>query len=141
MRNNQPVSNNEYKFSVLDRLISGTDVKCNIIYCNQAFIEVSGYTEKELIGKPHNLIRHPDMPSPVFKEMWQTISSGQVWMGLVKNRRKDGDYYWVSAFVTPVFENNKVVGYESVRSVAQESEKERAEKAYKRIRTGQSSSS
>ena len=140
MRNNQPVSNIEYKFPVSDRLISGTDIQGNIIYCNEAFIEVSGFTEKELIGKPHNLIRHPDMPSPVFKEMWQTISSGQVWMGLVKNRRKNGDYYWVSAFVTPVFENNKVVGYESVRSVPQESQKQRAEKAYQRIRAGQPSS-
>jgi aerotaxis receptor len=115
MRNNQPVTQREYTFSQSERLISGTDAKGNITYCNSAFIEVSGFTKDELIGKPHNMIRHPDMPAAVFKEMWQTIAAGHVWMGLVKNRRKNGDYYWVSAFVTPVFEANKVVGYESVR--------------------------
>lgn len=138
MRNNQPVSRNEYTFPASDRLISGTDSRGNIIYCNEAFIEVSGYKKEELIGQPHNMIRHPDMPSAVFKEMWQTISSGHVWMGLVKNRRKNGDYYWVSAFVTPVFEAGNVVGYESVRVVPQEDEKNRAEKAYARLRAGKS---
>lgn len=138
MRNNQPVTRNEYVFPASDRLISGTDARGNITYCNDAFIEVSGYKKEELIGQPHNMIRHPDMPSVVFKEMWQTISSGHVWMGLVKNRRKNGDYYWVSAFVTPVFEAGKVVGYESVRVVANEDEKSRADQAYARLRAGKS---
>ncbi len=138
MRNNQPVTQKEYIFPVSDRLISGTDAKGNIAYCNEAFIKVSGYTKEELIGQPHNMIRHPDMPPAVFKEMWQTISSGHVWMGLVKNRRKNGDHYWVSAFVTPVFENSRVVGYESVRVLPLEDEKARAEAAYARLRAGKS---
>jgi aerotaxis receptor len=136
MRHNKSVTQREYRFPTTDRLISGTDAKGNISYCNTAFIEVSGYIKEELIGQPHNLIRHPDMPSAVFKDMWQTISAGHVWMGLVKNRRKDGDHYWVSAFVTPVFEANKVVGYESVRIVPLEDEKSRAESAYARLRAG-----
>ncbi len=139
MRNNQPVTQKEYRFNAEDRLISGTDTKGNITYCNRAFVEVSGYTEEQLIGQPHNMIRHPDMPPAVFKEMWQTLSSGRVWMGLVKNRRKNGDHYWVSAFVTPVFEANKVVGYESVRVVPLNEEKVRAETAYARIRAGKPS--
>ncbi|WP_372628149.1 methyl-accepting chemotaxis protein, partial [Arsukibacterium sp.] len=138
MRNNQPVTQKEYIFRASDRLISGTDAKGNISYCNEAFIEVSGYKKEELIGQPHNMIRHPDMPPEVFKEMWQTIASGHVWMGLVKNRRKNGDHYWVSAFVTPVFENNRVVGYESVRVLPLEEEKARAEAAYARLRAGKS---
>jgi aerotaxis receptor len=136
MRHNKSVTQREYRFPTTDRLISGTDAKGNISYCNTAFIEVSGYTKEELIGRPHNMIRHPDMPSAVFKEMWQTISAGHVWMGLVKNRRKDGDHYWVSAFITPVFEASKVVGYESVRIVPLEDEKSRAESAYARLRAG-----
>jgi aerotaxis receptor len=138
MRHDKLVTQREYRFPTTDRLISGTDAKGNIIYCNTAFIEVSGYTKEELIGQPHNMIRHPDMPSAVFKEMWKTISAGHVWMGLVKNRRKDGDHYWVSAFVTPVFEASKVVGYESVRIVPQNDEKLRAESAYARLRAGKS---
>ncbi len=138
MKNNQPVTQREYTFSQSERLISGTDAKGNITYCNSAFIEVSGFTKDELIGKPHNMIRHPDMPAAVFKEMWQTIAAGHVWMGLVKNRRKNGDYYWVSAFVTPVFEANKVVGYESVRVAPLAEEKVRAEAAYARLRQGKS---
>ncbi|MBZ9613408.1 methyl-accepting chemotaxis protein [Rheinheimera maricola] len=138
MRNNQPVTQREHIFPISDRLISGTDAKGNITYCNMAFINASGYNKDELIGKPHNLIRHPDMPEAVFKEMWQTIAAGHVWMGLVKNRRKNGDHYWVSAFVTPVFEANKVVGFESVRVAALEAEKSRAEAAYARLRQGKS---
>lgn len=139
MRNNQPVTQKEYVFKAADRLISGTDAQGNITYCNEAFVAVSGYKKEELIGQPHNMIRHPDMPPAVFKEMWQTISSGRVWMGLVKNRRKDGDHYWVSAFVTPVLEGKKVVGYESVRVLPLNDEKARAEKAYARVREGKSS--
>ena len=134
MRNNQPVTQRQYDFNTEFRLISGTDVRGHIIYCNDEFVEVSGFEREELIGKPHNLIRHPDMPSAVFKEMWAYISAGKVWMGLVKNRRKNGDHYWVSAFVTPVYENNKIVGYESVRINALPTEIARAEALYARLR-------
>ena len=138
MRNNQPVTLKQYYFDDEVRLISGTDLRGHITYCNDAFVEVSGFDKSELIGKPHNLVRHPDMPSEVFKEMWACISTGKVWMGLVKNRRKNGDYYWVSAFVTPVFENNKVAGYESVRITALPAEIARAEAAYARIKANKS---
>lgn len=141
MRNNQPVTQRDYNFPPEYRLISSTDQRGVITHCNQAFIEVSGFDVDELIGKNHNVVRHPDMPSAVFKEMWDTLKTGKIWMGLVKNRRKNGDHYWVSAFVTPVLENNNVVGYESVRVPALPHEKQRAEEAYRRLRNGQSSQS
>ena len=136
MRVNQPVTQQDYPFPASYRLISGTDSRGHITYCNDAFVEVSGFSREQLIGQPHNMIRHPDMPPSVFKEMWQTISSGNVWMGLVKNRRKNGDHYWVSAFVTPVYDANKIVGYESVRVAALPDEVTRAEQAYQRINAG-----
>lgn len=138
MRNNQPVTQKEYKFPSHYRLISSTDKRGIITYCNDAFVEVSGFDRDELITKNHNLVRHPDMPEAVFKEMWQTLQAGRIWMGLVKNRRKNGDHYWVSAFVTPVYENNEIVGYESVRVPALDHEVARATARYKRIRNSQS---
>ncbi|NKF51066.1 methyl-accepting chemotaxis protein [Shewanella sp. WXL01] len=137
MRNNLPITQKLYPIPSHMRLISGTNRKGHITYCNDDFVEVSGFTREELIGQPHNIVRHPDMPPAIFRDMWSYISKGKVWMGLVKNRRKDGDHYWVSAFVTPVFENEKVVGYESVRVSALPEEVNRAEQAYKRIRNGQ----
>ena len=128
MKAQPAVTSQEYRFSKQDRLISATDTKGNIIYCNDAFVTVSGYERQELIGQPHNIIRHSDMPKAAFAEMWRTLKTGNVWMGLVKNKRKNGDYYWVNAFVTPVYEGNKVVGYESVRINATEEEKARAKK-------------
>ena len=89
MRNNQPVTQKEYKFPTHHRLISSTDKRGVIQHCNDEFVEVSGFSRDELIGKNHNIIRHPDMPSPVFKELWRTLESGQSWLGLVKNRRKN----------------------------------------------------
>ena len=136
MRNNQPVTQQEYKFPPDYRLISATDRRGVITHCNQQFVEVSGFDRDELIGKNHNLVRHPDMPPAVFKTMWQTLEAGRIWMGLVKNRRKDGDHYWVSAFVTPVLEGTQVVGYESVRIPATSEEIKRAEDCYRRLRQG-----
>ncbi|MEW9799273.1 methyl-accepting chemotaxis protein [Alteromonas sp. CYL-A6] len=137
MRNNQPVTQKEYIFPSDYRLISSTDTRGVIQHCNKEFVEVSGYSREDLIGKNHNIIRHPDMPPAVFKEMWQTLQAGKNWMGLVKNRRKNGDHYWVSAFVTPIFENDKIIGYESVRVPAMNKSKQRAEEVYARIRAGQ----
>ncbi|MCC4832703.1 methyl-accepting chemotaxis protein [Shewanella sp. 10N.7] len=131
-------SNKEYFFSPDTPLVSSTDPKGNITHCNQAFIETSGYSREELLGKPHNIVRHPDMPSAVFATMWKTLKAGNVWMGLVKNRRKNGDFYWVSAFVTPVYDGKKLVGYESVRVCAEPAEKQRANTAYQRIKAGKS---
>ncbi|NDW15272.1 PAS domain-containing protein [Alteromonas genovensis] len=141
MRNNQPVTQKEYKFPPHFRLISSTDRRGVIQHCNDEFVEASGFERDELIGKNHNLIRHPDMPPSVFKEMWATLESGQCWLGLVKNRRKDGDHYWVSAFVTPVYDKSTIVGYESVRVPALAEEVQRATDMYERIRGGKSATS
>jgi aerotaxis receptor len=96
--------------------VSTTDLQGRILYCNPAFVEVSGYTRQELLGQPHNLIRHPDMPAEAFRDLWATIQSGQPWSALVKNRRKNGDHYWVMANVTPLFDGASVTGYVSVRT-------------------------
>ena len=116
MRINQPVTTQEKRFSPDKKLISVTDTRGVLTDCNDAFIEVSGFTKEELIGQPHNLVRHPDMPPQAFEKMWSYLKSGKAWMGLVKNRCKNGDYYWVDAYVTPITEQGRIVGYESVRS-------------------------
>jgi aerotaxis receptor len=136
VKRNQSVTQKERLFS--ERLISSTDTRGVISHCNHAFVDISGYSEQELIGKNHNIIRHPDMPSEAFKEMWDTLRSGKAWMGMVKNRCKNGDHYWVSAFVTPVFEQNNIIGYESVRTPLSIEEKQRAERVYQRINLGKS---
>jgi aerotaxis receptor len=80
------------------------------------FLFISGYEEDELIGKPHNILRHPDMPKSVFKELWETLKDGENWQGFVKNRRKDGGYYWVKAEISGVYKDDKLVEYKSLRS-------------------------
>ena len=110
--------------------MSTTDLQGRILYCNPAFIEVSGYTKEELLGQPHNLIRHPDMPEEAFRDMWATIASGAPWSGLVKNRRKDGDHYWVQANVTPLLDGDQVIGYMSVRTAADRSQIQAADQLY-----------
>ena len=136
MRKNLPVTQREKTFPAHERLISTTDLNSVITYCNDAFVEISGFTREELIGQPHNLVRHPDMPPAVFGHMWDTIKQGKPWMGIVKNRSKNGDFYWVSAYVTPIYENGRVSGYESVRSLPSEAQKRRAEALYSRLREG-----
>ena len=96
-------------------IVSTTDPDGIITHVNQAFIEMSGYTEAELIGLPHSILRHPDMPPAAFKDLWDTVKKGQKWQGIVKNLRKDGGYYWVKATVIPNIRNGKLVGYTSVR--------------------------
>lgn len=126
MRRNLPVTNTERTFEPATKLISVTDLQGTILDCNDAFIEVSGFTKSELIGQPHNIVRHPDMPTEAYKVMWEHLKSGKPWMGLVKNRCKNGDYYWVDAYVTPITQGGKVIGYESVRSCPQRQDVERA---------------
>ena len=136
MRNNQPVTLHMYDIPNHFRLISATDCDGFITHCNEEFVAVSGFSRAELLGQPHNLVRHPDMPEVVFREMWQTLRAGKIWMGLVKNRRKNGDFYWVSAFVTPIFEQEQIIGYESVRTPAQPDEIARAQSMYHRLNAG-----
>ena len=136
MRNNQPITQRERTFPAQQRLISTTNAKGVITYCNDAFIEISGFTREELTGAPHNLVRHPDVPPAVFAHMWQTLKQGQPWMGIVKNRCKSGDHYWVNAYVTPIFDNNQVVGFESVRVKPTAEQIRRAEALYQRINQG-----
>lgn len=138
MRNNQPVTQRERTFPAQQRLISTTDAKGVITYCNDAFVEISGFSRDELVRAPHNLVRHPDVPAAVFGHMWTTLKQGLPWMGIVKNRCKTGDHYWVNAYVTPVFEGNQVVGYESVRIKPTAEQIRRAEALYQRINQGKS---
>jgi len=137
MRNNQPVTGQEYEFPSSQMLVSATDLTGRIEYCNPAFIAVSGYTHEELVGQPHNLIRHPEMPREAFADMWATIRDGRPWTALVKNRRKNGDHYWVHANVTPVVKKGAVVGYLSVRVKPARDAVRAAEALYSRMRTGE----
>jgi aerotaxis receptor len=137
MRNNQPVTGHEYEYPSSNMLVSATDLTGRIQYCNPAFIAVSGFTRDELIGQPHNLIRHPDMPREAFADMWATIRDGRPWTALVKNRRKNGDHYWVQANVTPVVEKGTVVGYLSVRVKPERDAVRAAEALYARMRAGE----
>ncbi|HWT70788.1 MAG TPA: methyl-accepting chemotaxis protein, partial [Oxalicibacterium sp.] len=118
-------------------LVSQTDAKGRIIYCNQAFIEASGFTEQELMGAPHNIVRHPDMPEEAFDDLWQTLKLGLPWNGVIKNRRKNGDHYWVYANATPVRDGERVVGYMSVRSKPSRQQIDDASRVYARFASGQ----
>ncbi len=135
MRQNHPIT--DYEVDVPDgaQLVSRTDLRGRITFINRAFIEISGFTEEELLGSPHNIIRHPHMPPAAFADLWTTIKSRQPWDGLVKNRTKSGDYYWVRANVTPVAEDGKVTGYISIRSKAGRDEIAEAERAYAAMRS------
>ncbi|MFG6465295.1 methyl-accepting chemotaxis protein [Roseateles sp. BYS87W] len=134
MRTNLPVTQNEYSFPPDQTLISITDLKGRITYCNTNFVNVSGYTSAELMGQPHNLVRHPDMPEEAFRDMWATIEAGMPWSALVKNRRKNGDYYWVRANATPVRDGARTVGYLSVRTRPDATETRAAEALYAKMR-------
>ncbi|HAF51991.1 MAG TPA: hypothetical protein DCL03_06505, partial [Leclercia adecarboxylata] len=105
MRRNNHVTQNEYLLNEGSTLMSTTTIQSHITYANSAFIDASGYKEEHLIGEPHNVIRHPDMPAEAFGDMWYTLQQGESWTGLVKNRRRNGDHYWVRANVTPVYQN------------------------------------
>ena len=129
-RRNQSIINEEVTFTDNDELVSTTDKRGVITYSNDEFCRVSGYSKHELIGKNHNLVRHPDMPKAAFKDLWEHIGKGQPWRGAVKNRCKDGRYYWVDAFVTPIYEKGQLVGYQSVRRKLDPEIRSRAEKLY-----------
>jgi aerotaxis receptor len=136
MRDNQPVTQQEHRLQEGATLLSTTDLQSRITYANAAFVTASGFSRDELIDQPHNIVRHPDMPPQAFADMWATLRGGDAWSALVKNRRKDGDHYWVRANATPVHRGGAVVGYMSVRTAPARAEVEAAEALYRRFRTG-----
>lgn len=111
-------------------IVSTTTPEGIISHVNRAFVEMSGYSETELIGSPHSILRHPDMPPAAFKGLWDTVAKGEKWQGIVKNLRKDGGYYWVKATVIPNIRGGKLVGYTSVRRKPSRSKVEECIKLY-----------
>ncbi len=120
----------EYKLDKETIIVSETDGKGKIVYANEDFCKISKFTKDELIGKPHNIVRHPDMPKAAFEELWKTVKEGRVWKGIVKNRTKDGGYYWVNATVYPSQTPEGEVRYFSVRVRPTVDEIEKAEALY-----------
>lgn len=131
MKINLPVTGIERSFDSSERIISTTDAKGIITSYNETFFKISGFAAEELDGKNHNVVRHPDMPPAAFEDLWSTVKKNQSWMGIVKNRCKNGDHYWVDAYVTPISENGQIAEFQSVRSKPKAEYVQRAEKAYK----------
>ena len=136
MKKNLPVTDQEKIFDESCQIVSSTDLKGILRHVNDTFIDVSGFSPDELLDRSHNVVRHPDMPPAAFQNLWDTLKQGRPWMGIVKNRCKNGDYYWVDAFVTPVFDDGKVAGYESVRVKPAAGDVRRAETLYRKLWKG-----
>jgi aerotaxis receptor len=136
MKLNLPVTGRELEFPAGETLLSTTDVDSHLTYANAAFTRISGYSNEELTGQPHNLVRHPDMPVEAFADMWRSLRQGQSWTALVKNRCKNGDHYWVRANAAPMRRNGQVTGYLSVRTQPSRAEVDSAEQLYQRFREG-----
>lgn len=137
MRNNGPVTQKEVELSPNDQLVSSTNAKGVILEANDDFCRLAGFTREELIGQAHNIVRHSDMPQAAFQLLWDTVNQGRPWRGIVKNRCKNGDHYWVDAYVTPVYENGEIASLESVRQKAKPEWIARAETLYRRLNAGQ----
>ncbi len=127
----RPATGREYPLKEGTAIISRTDTRGNIVDCNEEFVIASGYEKHELIGQSHNIVRHPDMPAEAFRDMWATLQAGRPWSGLVKNRRKDGDHYWVRATATPLADGS---GYMSVRVKPERQEVQAAESLYQHMK-------
>lgn len=138
MKINMPVTHKEVELKDTTSIVSKTDLKGRITYINRDFVEISGFAESELIGQSHNIVRHPDMPSAAFEDLWSTVKAGKPWNGMVKNRCKNGDHYWVEANVAPVREGQQVIGYMSVRSKPTRKQVESAEQLYQQLNQGAS---
>ncbi|WP_306606797.1 methyl-accepting chemotaxis protein [Azonexus sp.] len=139
MKNNQPVTQTEIPFPAGRYIVSRTDLKGIITYANDTFIDISGFTLDELIGKNHNLVRHPDMPVQAFAWLWDTVKTGRPWRGIVKNRCKNGDFYWVEALVVPVRKAGETIGYMSVRTAPSRQQVADAQALYQKLNAGQAS--
>jgi aerotaxis receptor len=136
VKTNLPVTNNERTYDANIQIVSTTDKKGALASANNEFCDVAGFSLDELIGKNHNIVRHPDVPPAAFADLWNTLKAGKAWMGIVKNRCKNGDYYWVDAYVSPVIEGRETIGYESVRVKPGRDLVERADAMYKAINAG-----
>jgi aerotaxis receptor len=136
MRINLPISGREHPIDEGATLLSATDLDSRIRYANAAFIDASGFDRDELLGETHNMVRHPHMPAAAFADMWATLRSGYTWSALVKNRRRDGDHYWVRANATAVVRDEKIAGYLSVRTRPTRDEVAAAESIYRRFQDG-----
>jgi aerotaxis receptor len=134
MRKNLPVTAVEYPVTDSTLIVSKTDTKGKLTFFNDQFVEAAGFTEAELIGQPHNIIRHPDMPPEAFQNLWDTLKAGKPWVGAVKNRRKNGEFYWVLATASPIRENGQVIGYTSIRTKLPDDQRAEAEKVYAALR-------
>ena len=137
MRSNLPVTQNEVVLRDDQVIVSRTDLKGQITYINRDFLDISGFSEAELLGQPHNIVRHPDMPVEAFEDLWRTLKAGRPWTGYVKNRCKNGDYYWVLANVAPLMERGQIVGYLSVRRKVPTDKIAQLESVYKLFRNKQ----
>jgi len=136
MKVNLPISGRRVPVPDHANILSTTDLKGALTHVNPDFIAISGFTEQELLGNNHNMVRHPDMPPEAFADLWQTLKAGRSWMGVVKNRCKNGDHYWVNAFVTPVRHEGKVCEYQSVRTQPSAAQVTAAEQLYAELRAG-----
>ncbi|MDH5392535.1 MAG: methyl-accepting chemotaxis protein [Gammaproteobacteria bacterium] len=136
MRINEPVTHNEKVMREDQFLVTKTDLKGIITFVNRDFMEISGFTRDELVGKNHNVVRHPDMPPAAFEDLWSTVKNENPWVGLVKNRCKNGDYYWVDANVTPILEGGRIAGYMSVRNKPSRDKVAAAERLYADLNAG-----
>lgn len=136
MKNNLPVTQKEKTYPDHYSILSTTDLKGAVTYANTRFSELAEFSSDELIGQNHNIVRHPDMPAAAYQDLWDNLKAGNSWMGIVKNRSKSGDHYWVDAFITPVRKDGKVAEYQSVRFKPKRERVERAEAAYKKINVG-----
>ncbi|MCO4203331.1 methyl-accepting chemotaxis protein [Aeromonas taiwanensis] len=132
-RKHAQVVDSEVEFPADEQLVSTTDLRGVITYANPAFCRIAGYHVDELVGHNHNLVRHPDMPKAAFADLWDRLKEGNPWRGVVKNRCKDGRYYWVDAYVTPIYENGKISGYQSVRCKPEPALKQVASQTYQAL--------
>ncbi len=136
MKINLPVTDNEYVLKDTDSIISKTDLKGVITYVNDDFVRISGFGKDELIGASHNIVRHPDMPREGFSDLWDSLRAGRSWTGYVKNRRKDGGFYWVLAHASPIYEGGKIIGYSSVRNKPDRATIDKVAPIYRQFREG-----
>lgn len=136
MKINMPVTERALELDAEVNILSTTDLKGRITHVNQDFLKVSGFGHEELIGASHNIVRHPDMPPAAFAQLWDYLHAGRPWMGVVKNRCRNGDHYWVSAYVTPVYRDGQLVEYQSVRTRPSEAQVQRADQLYAQMRKG-----